>query len=81
MLKLMFEHPTTDFAELLKLTGYQKMTKAEIEEGMGIMAEAFKPKRKRTTDEDKRNYLLGCARQHAAGNVSFTELANEIKTL
>ena len=77
LLKLMFEHPTADFAELLKLTGYRKMTKAEIEEGMGIMAEVFKPRRKRTTDEDKRNYLLGCARQHAAGNVSFTELATK----
>ena len=77
LLKLMFEHPTADFAELLKLTSYRKMTKAEIEEGMGIMAEVFKPRRKRTTDEDKRNFLLGCARQHAAGNVSFTELATK----
>ena len=77
LLKLMFEHPTADFAELLKLTSYRKMTKAEIEEGMGIMAEVFKPRRKRTTDEDKRNFLLGCARQHAVGNASFTELATK----
>ena len=53
------------------------MTKAEIEEGMGIMAEVFKPRRKRTTDEDKRNYLLGCARQHATGNAAFTEIATK----
>ena len=77
LLKLVFEYPTADFSELLKLTGYRKMTKAEIEEGMGIMAEVFQPRRKRTTDEDKRNYLLGCARQHAAGNASFTELATK----
>ena len=77
LLKLMFEHPTADFTELLKLTSYRKMTKAEIEEGMGIMAEVFKPRRKRTTDEDKRNFLLGCARQHAVGNASFTELATK----
>ena len=77
LLKLMFEHPNADFTELLAFTGYQKMTKAEIEEGMGIMAEVFKPRRKRTTDEDKRNYLLGCARQHATGNAAFTEIATK----
>ena len=77
LLKLLFEYPTTDFAEMLKSTGYRKMTKQEIEEGMGIMAEVFQPRRKRTTDEDKRNYLLGCAREHGAGNAAFTELATK----
>ena len=77
LLKLMFEHPTADFAEMLESTGYRKMTKQEIEEGMGIMAEVFQPRRKRTTDEDKRNYLLGCAREHAVGNAAFTELATK----
>ena len=77
LLKLLFEYPTADFAEMLKSTGYRKMTKQEIEEGMGIMAEVFQPRRKRTTDEDKRNYLLGCAREHGAGNAAFTELATK----
>lgn len=76
LLKLLFVHPTADFAEMLKVTGYRKMTKQEIEEGMGIMAEVFQPRRKRTSDEDKRNYLLGCAREHAVGNAAFTELAH-----
>lgn len=76
LLKLLFVHPTADFAEMLKVTGYRKMTKQEIEEGMGIMAEVFQPRRNRTTDEDKRNYLLGCAREHAVGNAAFTELAH-----
>ena len=77
LLKLLFEYPTADIAEMLKSTGYRKMTKQEIEEGMGIMAEVFQPRRKRTTDEDKRNYLLGCAREHGAGNAAFTELATK----
>ena len=77
LLKLLFEYPTADFAEMLKSTGYRKMTKQEIEEGMGIMAEVFQPRRKRTTDEDKRNYLLGCAREHGVGNAAFTELATK----
>ena len=77
LLKLLFEYPTADFAEMLESTGYRKMTKQEIEEGMGIMAEVFQPRRKRTTDEDKRNYLLGCAREHAVGNAAFTELATK----
>ncbi len=76
LLKLMFAHSAADFAELLELTGYRKMTKEEIEDSMGIMAEVFRPRRKRTTDEDKRNYILGCARQHAVGNAAFTELAH-----
>ena len=62
---------------MLESTGYRKMTKQEIEEGMGIMAEVFQPRRKRTSDEDKRNYLLGCAREHGVGNASFTELATK----
>ena len=77
LLKLLFEYPTADFAEMLESTGYRKMTKQEIEEGMGIMAEVFQPRRKRITDEDKRNYLLGCAREHAVGNAAFTELATK----
>ena len=44
---------------------------------MGIMAEVFQPRRKRTSDEDKRNYLLGCAREHGVGNAAFTELATK----
>lgn len=76
LLKLMFARPAADFAELLDLTGYRKMTKEEIEDSMGIMAEVFQPRRNRTTDEDKRNYILGCARQHAVGNAAFTELAH-----
>ncbi len=74
LLKLLFEYPNADFAEMLKSTGYRKMTKQEIEESMGIMAEVFQPRRKRTTDEDKRNYLLGCAREHGAGNAAFNEI-------
>jgi len=77
LLKLLFMHPTADFAEMLKVTGYRKMTKQEVEESMGIMAEVFQPRRKRTSDEDKRNYLLGCAREHAVGNPAFTELATK----
>ena len=77
LLKLLFEYPTADFTEMLKSTGYRKMTKQEIEESMGIMAEVFQPRRKHTTDEDKRNYLLGCAREHGAGNAAFTELATK----
>ncbi len=77
MLKLMFEFPTADFPVLMEYTGYRKMTKQEIEEDMGIMAEVFQPQRKRTTAEDKRNYLLGRAREHAAGNPTFSKLAHE----
>ena len=77
MLKLMFEFPTADFPVLVKYTGYRKMTKQEIEEDMGIMAEVFQPQRKRTTAEDKRNYILGRAREHAAGNPTFSKLAHE----
>jgi glutamyl-tRNA(Gln) amidotransferase subunit E len=77
LLKLMFEHPTADFGELIALTGHKTMTKEEMEEGMGIMAEVFQPRRKRTSAEDKRNYLLGCIRAKAAGNAAFTELATK----
>ena len=73
LLKLMFEHPTADFAELLKLTGYRKMTKAEIEEQMKAATVAFKPRRKRTNETDKRNSIMGHIRPIAIGNLPFTE--------
>ena len=76
LLKLMFERPAADFAELLKLTGFRKMTKEEIKDSMDIKSDIFEPRRKRTTAEDKRNYLLGSARPHAVGNAAFTELAH-----
>ena len=77
LLKLLFAYPTADFTQLLEATHYRKMNKQEIEEGMGIMAEVFQPRRKRTTAEDKRNYLLGSIRPQAAGNAAFTELAKK----
>ena len=77
LLKLMFEFPTLSFEELLGKTGYQKMTKEEIEARMNSAEATFKPRRKRTTAEDKRNSLLGRVRAMAAGNTSFTELATK----
>lgn len=77
LLKLMFEHPSADFGELIKLTSHRMMTKEEIESEMNAAADNFIPRRKRTTDEDKRNFLLGCAREHAIGNAAFTELATK----
>jgi len=76
LLKLMFAHPTADFGELIKLTDHRTMTKEEIEAAMNAAAADFKPRRKRTTDEDKRNSLLGSIRAMAAGNAAFTELAH-----
>ena len=72
----MFAHPSADFGELIKLTDHRTMTKEEIEAAMNAAAADFKPRRKRTTDEDKRNSLLGSIRAMAAGNAAFTELAH-----
>ena len=78
MLKLMFEQPKADFPELLKLTGYRKVSKEEILACLRTNANAFKPMRARTTAEDKRNSLLGQVRAQALGNLSMTALAQEI---
>ena len=76
LLKLLFEHPSEDMRDLMVLTGYRTMTKEQIKEQMDAAATAFKPRRKRTTDEDKRNYILGRTRPAAVGNAAFTELAH-----
>ena len=75
LLKLMFEHPTADFGELISLTPHRTMTKEEIKKSLDAASVAFKPRRKRTNAEDMRNYLLGSIRPQAAGNAAFTELA------
>ena len=74
-LKLMFEHPAADFAELLKLTGYQKVSKEEILDKVKVAAAEFKPRRTRTNETDKRNSLIGCVRPLLIGNFPFTELS------
>jgi len=74
-LKLMFEHPAADFTELLKLTGYQKVSKEEILDKVKVAAAAFKPRRTRTNETDKRNSLIGCVRPLLIGNFAFTELS------
>ena len=75
LLKLMFEHPTADFTELLKLSNYRKCTKEEILAKLNAAANAFKPRRTRTNDADKRNSIIGHIRPIAIGNLPFTELA------
>ena len=75
LLKLLFEYPTADFTELLKLSNYRKCTKEEILSQLNVAANAFKPRRKRTNDTDKRNSLIGYIRSMAIGNIPFTELA------
>jgi len=77
LLKLMFEHPTADFGELIALTGYKTMTQDELVELMNAADSAFKPRRKDTNSEDKRNSLLGSLRPQAIGNAAFTELATK----
>ena len=77
LLKLMFAHPTADFAKLLELTSYKTMTREELVELMNAAARAFKPMRKGTSSEDMRNSLLGSIRPQAIGNAAFTELAKK----
>jgi glutamyl-tRNA(Gln) amidotransferase subunit E len=77
LLKLMFEHPSADIAELLEFTGYKILTREELVELMNAAASAFKPRRKGTSSEDMRNSLLGSIRPQAVGNVAFTELAKK----
>ena len=83
MLKLMFEHPTATMEELLKLTGYTKASKQELMARMFEVVDTFEQRRNRMIEDgsDLRNTMLGAIRPLAVGNVSFTELASEIKTL
>ncbi len=83
LLKLMFEHPTATLEELLKLTGYAKASKQELLDRMFKAADTFEQRRNRIIEDgaDLRNSILGSIRPLAVGNVSFTELASEIKTL
>lgn len=83
MLKLMFERPTASFEEMLKLTGYAKASKQDLMERMFQVADTFKQRRNRKIEDgaDLRNTMLGTIRPLAVGNVSFSELANAIRTL
>ena len=78
MLKQMFANPKASMEELLKLTGFRKASKQEIVTCMKANTGAFKPMRKRTNAQDRKNSLLGSVRTLALGNVPFTELSKEI---
>ena len=78
MLKQMFANPKASMEELLKLTGFRKASKQEIVACMQANTGAFKPMRKRTNAQDRKNSLLGSVRTLALGNVPFTELSKEI---
>ncbi|MCR4964817.1 MAG: Glu-tRNA(Gln) amidotransferase subunit GatE [Bacteroidales bacterium] len=77
LLKLMFENPTATMDELLQCSGFKKASKEEIKASLKEAASGFKPMRKRTSEQDKCNALLGKVRSIALGNLSLNELANE----
>ena len=79
MLEEMFKHPQKDFKTILKALNYRKVSKEEILEQQKRLAQAFVPKRKTTSPQDKINFIMGALRPLSLGNVNLRELYNEIK--
>ena len=78
MLEEMFKHPQKDFREILKTLNYKKVDKEEILQQRKRISESFVPKRKKTSEQDRVNYVMGALRPMSEGNISLTELSKEL---
>lgn len=79
MLKVMFEDPEMDFADILTVIGFQKMDAKELKEKAKELAKApFTPNRKDTKPCDKVNSIMGELSLMGLGNMNLGELAKEI---
>ena len=79
MMEEMFKHPNKDFKALLKVLNYRKVSKEEILAQQKRLNETFVPKRKKTSTQDKHNFIMGALRPMSMGNINLSELAKEIK--
>ena len=77
MLEEMFIYPNAELSQILRLAGYEKMTKQEVEALYNEAVGGFEPYRTRSSENDKRNSALGKVRRKALGNTAFTELATK----
>jgi glutamyl-tRNA(Gln) amidotransferase subunit E len=78
MLEEMFKNPQKDFKTILKSLNYKKVSKEEILNQLKTIEAAFVPKRKKTTVQDKTNFIMGALRPLSVGNINLVELAKSI---
>jgi glutamyl-tRNA(Gln) amidotransferase subunit E len=79
MLEEMFKSPQKDFTAVLKTLNYKKVDKEEILNQQKRINETFVPRRKKTSVQDKINFIMGALRPLSVGNINLTELSKNIE--
>ena len=78
MLKEMFNHPQSNFEQILNILNYKKVDKDEIIKKAAMLKERFSPARNDTNDQDLINSVMGDLRPLSLGNMDLAGLAGEI---
>lgn len=79
LLEQLFAAPEESFKELLKATGFKKITVEQLLTKANKAADEFLPKRKDTDRHDKVNFMLGQIHYMGMGNVDFKDLSKKCK--
>lgn len=79
LLEQLFAAPEESFKELLKATGFKKITADQLLTKANKAADGFLPKRKDTDQHDKVNFMLGQIHYMGMGNVDFKDLSKKCK--
>jgi glutamyl-tRNA(Gln) amidotransferase subunit E len=79
MLEEMFKNPQNDFKTILKTLNYKKISKEDILKQQKAIEQTFVPKRKKTSAQDKVNFVMGTLRPMSMGNMDLRELVKGIR--
>ncbi|MFA4852509.1 MAG: Glu-tRNA(Gln) amidotransferase subunit GatE [Bacteroidales bacterium] len=78
MLPEVYEHPQIDFESALTNINFKRIDKKEIVSHIPFLKDKFKTIRKKDKPEVEAKWVMGELRKRAVGNISLTELYNNV---
>nr|NQU90251.1 Glu-tRNA(Gln) amidotransferase subunit GatE [Bacteroidota bacterium] len=78
MITIVYEHPKMEFESVLNTLNFKRIPKDEIVSKIEFLKEKFYKIRYSEKDSDALDWIMGQLRPSAIGNISMTELSNEV---
>ncbi|MCD4696431.1 MAG: Glu-tRNA(Gln) amidotransferase subunit GatE [Bacteroidales bacterium] len=78
MIPVVYEHPKMDFDSVLESIGFKKVPESVILSKIPFLKKKWKETGKQKSDKNKINWILGELRGQAIGNISLSEIKNQI---
>jgi glutamyl-tRNA(Gln) amidotransferase subunit E len=79
MLPIMLEYPKMDFISILNELNFRRVQPGEILSEIPILNEKFRSNDAEEAERDRANWVMGQLRNLALGNMSLTELSDQVK--